>query len=171
MLQKTEIFNLSDSNMPSFLGFHTTFNAPFIPHTPYEDITVLADVGEEIERNMSNYLPTGRILKEDDITRQFLSGDFRPAESKISRHYKSSGEGRIELWDRKNGLKTVYANDSKLGWRLFYNAIADDFICLEPQTCMADCQDSEMDREWTGFDFIPPMESKVYVSRIYIDKL
>ena len=78
--QKTEIFNLSEQNMPNFLGFHTTFNIPFAEDSRSDDITVKAAIDDEIERNMKNYLPTGKILPEDDISRKIKNGEFKPFE-------------------------------------------------------------------------------------------
>lgn len=52
MEEKTEIFNLSAQNMPNFLGFRTTFNIPFVEGSVVEGITVKADLGDEIERDM-----------------------------------------------------------------------------------------------------------------------
>ena len=49
--------NLSDENMPVFLGFHTTFNTLFTENCLPENIRVYADITEEYERNMeTNYL-------------------------------------------------------------------------------------------------------------------
>ncbi|MEE1224831.1 MAG: aldose 1-epimerase, partial [Clostridia bacterium] len=167
-VQETEIFNLSDENMPLFLRFHTTFNIPFVKDSVSENVCVFAEVGDEIERNMSLYLPTGKILPSDTISKQFNSGEFAPLEKSISRHYRAQKSGAIELYDKVKKLRVIYENDEKFKWRLFYNGNADEFICLEPQTCMANCQNSPFDRDYAGFDYIKPYSSKKYTSRIYI---
>lgn len=114
LLQETCISNLSDTNVPVFLGFHTTFNVPFVKNGSAENICVFAEVEDEIERDMSSYLPTGRILPEDDISHQLKCGKFKPFGNQISRHYKAGKDGRIELLDKENGLKIIYENDKKL---------------------------------------------------------
>lgn len=169
--QITEIFNLSDRNMPNFLGFHTTFNIPFVEGSSVDGIVIKADLGEEIERNMKNYLPTGNILPIDDITRKIKGGKFNPFEKIISRHYKADCGGVMEIKDRTAGIKMVYENDDKFGWRLIYNGNADEYICLEPMTCMANCQNSPFERELAGFDYIEPDSSKVYISKIRLEEL
>ena len=68
LLQETCVHNLSGKNMPVFLGFHTTFNVPFIKNSKAENIRVFAEVGDVIERNMSTYLPTGRIIASVPIS-------------------------------------------------------------------------------------------------------
>ncbi len=168
--QKTEIFNLSNHAIPNFLGFHTTFNIPFIAGAVPEDITVKADVGEEIERDMENYLPTGNILPEDDITCRIKNAMFSPIERKVSRHYKTCGDGIMEIRDNGKRLKIVYENDKKFAWRLIYNGNADEYICLEPMTSMVNCQNSPFDRDFAGFDSIEPNTSKVYISKIRLEE-
>ena len=164
---KTRITNLSDTNMPNFLGYHITFKIPFLSDSAMEDIRLFAEVGDEIERD-TKYLPTGRVLPNNDITDRIRAGKFMPFEKIISRNYKAENSGRIELRDIKRNIKLVYENDEKFGWRLFYNGNADEYICLEPMTCMANCQNSPFDRDYAGFDFIPPHSSKEYISKIYL---
>ena len=170
MLHKTKITNLSSENMPNFLGFHTTFNIPFLKGALAENVRLYAEIGNEIERDR-NYLPTGKLLLYDDVAEKINIGEFMPLEKVISRHCKSKKGGQIELTDIKQGIKLVYENDEKFGWRLFYNGSADDYICLEPMTCMANCQNSPFDREYAGFDSIAPYSSKEYVSRIFLEKM
>ena len=171
LYQETEIENLSDKNMPNFLGFHTTFNIPFTEDAKSEDITVLCEVGDEIERNMAVYLPTGKILPPDDITKKMCDGTFKPFEKVISRHYKTEDGRKIEIVDSAKKIKVVYENDEKFGFRLIYNGKADEYICLEPMNCMANCQNSPFDREYAGFDYIEPGISKKYVSVIKVKEL
>ncbi len=171
LLQETSVHNLSDTNMPVFLGFHTTFNVPFAKGSASENIRVFAEVGDEIERNMAIYLPTGRILPQDAITKQFNAGTFVPVGTPISRHYKKENTGRIELLDISKGLKVSYTNDEKFGWRLFYNGDANEFICLEPQTCMVNCQNLDSGWDAAGFDSIGPNSYKNYVSQICVEEM
>lgn len=168
--QTTTVTNLSEENMPNFLGFHTTFNVPFLKGSSAENIKIFAEVHGEVERD-KNFLPTGKILEDDEITHKFLNGNFCPAKEEISRNYKIAGTGAIKIADEKNKIAVVYENDKKFGYRLFFNKNADDFICLEPMTCMANCQNSPFDRSFAGFDFIAPHKSKKYVSKIYLKEL
>lgn len=169
--QRAKITNLSENNMPNFLGFHTTFRVPFLEDSAAEDIRLFAEVGDEIERDMSVYLPTGKILPCDKVTDKIKSGDFMPLEKVISRNYKAEKSGRIELTDIRKGIKLVYKNDEKFGWRLFYNGGANEYICLEPMTCAANCPNSPFDRKYAGFDVIAPHSVKEYISNIYIEKI
>lgn len=166
-LQRTTVRNLSDENMPCMLGFHTTFNVGFAGEG---SVLAGAEIAEEYERNMKNYLPTGRKPVFDDVSEALASGSFSPIGRPISRHYRAGGEGRLWLTNVDRGLSVIYENDEKLGFRLIYNGQADGYICLEPQTCLANSPNSPIDRNEAGFDFIVPHEEKTYFSRIYITK-
>lgn len=170
LCQVTEITNLSEENMPVFLGFHTTFSIPFLQNGRAEDLRLFAEVGDEIERNMKTYLPTGKIKPPDEVTEKIKGGAFMPLEKIISRHYKSEKSGRMELTDIKKHIKLVYENDEKFAWRLFYNGNAESYICLEPMTCMANCQNAPFDRAYSGFFAIAPHKSEKYVSKIYLEE-
>ena len=166
---KAEIFNNSDENMPVFLAFHTTFNIPFIKGGKAEDIRFLADVGEEYLRDI-NYLPTGEKSK-DEILEKINTGEFRFDNTLVSKHCTASEKGRIELIDTVNKLKLVYENDEKYKFRMIYKSEDESYICPEPQTCLTNCVNMDVDRETSGFDYIPPKEKKEYYSKIYIEKI
>ena len=168
LIMEAEICNDSNENMPNFLGFHTTFNVPFVQGGNASDVRVLAEVQDEIERNMQVYLPTGKILPDDDVTKKLCQGQFMPFEKVISRQYLKKGRGRVALTDKKRGVSIVYEMDEKFGFRLLYNGNADEYICIEPQTCMANCPNAPFDREYAGFDFLPPKSKKTYVMKLYI---
>lgn len=169
LLQKTEIVNLSETNMPILLGFHTTFNSLFLENSKKDNVFVLVQADEEFERNKQNCLPTGRKLDFDNISKKIVSGMFNPFEKAISRHYSAGGK-KMVLYDKGNDISLVYENDEKLKFRLIYNGNADGYICLEPQSCLVDCVNSTLKKEETGFDFIRPDETKVYFSRIYLEE-
>ncbi len=164
------VANLSDKNMPLFLGFHTTFRTLFTRESRPEGIRIFADISEEYERNMEEtYLPTGKKPLFDAVSSSLADGTYKPFQEKASRHYRSRGSMSITDIDR--GLRLVYENDEKYAFRLIYNGGKDGYICLEPQTCLANCQNSPFSREEAGFDFLKPRESKSYRSRIFLEKI
>ena len=168
--QRAQVINHSDTNMPCLIGFHTTFNVCMTHESRPEDVRVLVELGEEYERNRKTYLPTGVKPKPDEVTRQLASGEFCPVGTPISRHYRASGEGRMELYDRGTGLRMIYRNDSTLGFRLIYNGDANEYICLEPQTSLANSSNAPIDRQEAGFGWIPPHRKQIYHSMITLIK-
>ena len=164
------VVNLSRLNMPIFLGFHTTFNTLFTKDSKPEDISVHTVISEEYARNMeTNYLPTGEKPAFDKISEALLSGSLKPYDCKISRHYR--GAGIMSITDLAKRLRVVYENDEKYKFRLIYNGGEDGYICLEPQTCLAGCQNSPFSREEAGFDFLKAGEMKTYRSKIFIEEI
>lgn len=170
MEQITAIENLSEENMPSFLSFHTTFRVPFLAGSAAEDVRVLAEVGDEVERGIT-YLPTGRLLPPDEIGREMNAGTFSPTSAPLSRNCFAAKGGRLELRDMKREIAAVYEVDKKFPFRLIYNGQADEYICLEPMTCMANCQNAPFEREFAGFDSIAPGEVRTYRCRLYLKPL
>ena len=164
------VSNFSEQNMPVFLGFHTTFNTLFTEKSRAENIRVYADITEEYERNMEiNYLPTGVKPDFDDVSASLAGGTYKPFEGKTSRHYR--GQGKMSITDLRNRLRVVYENDDKYGFRLIFNGGNEGYICLEPQTCLANCQNAPFPRSESGFDYISPRASKTYNSRIYLEEI
>lgn len=170
MEQRTEIQNLSSENMPVMIGFHTTFQIPFMENQSADDLRILADVTDLIERNMDTYLPTGKILNADEITKQFQQGIFLPCAYRISRHYKSGANGEMCIRDTKRNLSVRYENSANMGFRLLYNGNADQYICMEPQNCLVNYMNEEFDKKYAGFEYLPSGKSKIYISNISIIK-
>lgn len=169
--QRTKITNTSNENMPIFLGFHTTFNIPFIVGSSAENIRIFCECGNELERN-ADYLPTGRILPESDFERKINSAELMPFESKFSKHCTAMKSGKIEIRDLKEEIRLVYENDKKFTYRLFYNGNADEYVCLEPMNCAVNAvntsyNSNNLPQPWHA---LPPSASEEYISRIYLIK-
>ena len=169
LLQEVEIRNLSSENMPVFLGFHTAFRLPFAKGSKREALKVKVDIVKEYERNMSVYLPTGGILEFDEVSKSLADGSFVP-DKPVSRHYRSGEWGRMSITDPDRSLTVVYENCPEFAFRLIYGQ-GSDFICLEPQTCMADCANAPFPREETGFGYVKPGEKKRYWSKIRLENV
>lgn len=167
--QTVRIKNLSSENMPVMLGFHTTFNALFTEQSRPENIFVRVPIAEEYERNMENYLPTGKIPELDSVSRSLESGQFNPFLTPVSRHYRGASKNMV-IYDAGRDLSLIYENDDKYPFRLIYNGNADGYICLEPQTCIVNSPNAPFSREFGGFDWLPSGKSKSYTSRIYLAK-
>ncbi len=90
------------------------------------------DIAEEFERDMRNYLPTGVTPAFDAVSTALSNDEFCPFSQPISRHYRAGGERVLSITDTASGLRMVYENDEKYGFRLIYNGNVDEYICLEP---------------------------------------
>ena len=166
LLHTTKVHNRSESNMPVMLGFHTTFNARFCPGKG--QVLVRVPIAEEYERNMENYLPTGNKPAFDCVTSALNQGIFDPFSAPISRHYR--GNGKMVIYDKEKDLSVVYEIDEKLGFRLIYNGNADGYICLEPQTSLANSPNSPISRVEAGFGWLAPGQTVTYNCQIHIER-
>lgn len=166
MLHTVTVSNRSAERMPCLLGFHTTFNALPFPDSRPEDIRVQVDIAEEYARDMRTYLPTGEKPPFDALSAALADGSFCPIGQPISRHYRACPGGRMVLRDTRLGLTVIYAPDPGLVFRLIYNGAADGFICLEPQTPLANSPNSPVPRDEAGFDWIAPGEGRTFRSTI-----
>ncbi len=164
---KTTFKNLSNYNMPILFGYHTTFNSKF-----FKNAEPLVKVGfdYEIERDKTNYLPTGKLLEFDGVSKELLSGTFNPFSQKISRHYKCKNNDKIVIYDKNSNLSVVYKNGKNLNFRLIYNGNADGYICLEPNSSMANAANSPLSRDFAGFKYIKPNKKMVFKSQIQLVK-
>lgn len=164
---KTEFFNLSSQNMPILFGYHTTFNSVF---KSGGETAIKVGFEKEIERNMSNYLPTGKLLDFDAVSNKLLNGEFNPLSQPISRHYKCEKAFEMAIYDKINNLSVVYKNGKNMPFRLIYNGNADGYICLEPNSSMANAVNSPFSKEFAGFNYIKPHSKIVYNSQIKLLK-
>lgn len=164
---KTTVNNLSKYKMPIMLGFHTTFNSSFINDS---ENYVKVSIDSEIERNFNNYLPTGKLLEFDGVSKQLLKGSFNPLSQPISRHYKCKKHYKIVNFDKNSNMSVVYNNSKNLNYRLIYNGNADGYICLEPQNVMANAPNISKDRKVSGFNYIKPRSKIVFKSQILLLK-
>ena len=167
--QTVHITNLSGLNMPIMLGFHTTFNTLFTTQSLPKNIFVHVPIAQEYERSIENYLPTGQTPDLDHISSSLNNGCFNPFLTPISRHYRGN-PGNMVIYDAGRDLSLVYENDDKYAFRLIYNGNADEYICLEPQTCIVNSPNSPFSKEESGFDWLSPGKTKSYNSKIYITK-
>ncbi|MBQ3126697.1 MAG: aldose 1-epimerase [Clostridia bacterium] len=165
------VTNRSAERMPCLLGFHTTFNAIPFPDSCPADMRVQADIAEEYARDMHNYLPNGEKPPLDALSTALAAGTLCPIGQPISRHYRAAPNGRMRLYDVRQGLSVVYAPDPALGFRLIYNGTADGYICLEPQIALANSPNAPISREEAGFAWLEPYEHRSFRSTIHVHRI
>ena len=166
LCQIVQVINHSEQNMHLMLGFHTTFNSAFAGEG---ETVVYADIIKEYERDMAvNYLPTGNKPAFDSVSTAIKDGTFDPRTPGVSRHYRAGKDGQMWIRNKDKGVKLEYENDGKYAFRLIYNGDGSEYICLEPQTCLANAPNSPFSIEEAGFQYIEPGKKREFVSRIRI---
>ena len=158
----TTITNNSNLNMPVFVGYHTTFNLA-------KNSFVKVEIDSEYERDMANYLPTGKTLEFDEISNSLNDGTLDAYSTKLSRHYKAKKCGKIVVFNKNSNTSIVYINSKNLPYRLIYSD-GLGYICLEPQTCICNSANSPFPRKDNGFNFVKPNKKITYKSKILLLK-
>lgn len=169
LTQRVLVRNDSQVAMPLMLGFHTTFNSDFMQQGNRNAVTALVRSKQEFERDQ-HFLPTGHCPVADQVTKDLMEGSFCPFGEKISRHYRSAEESTMVLYDSSADWSLIYQNDEKYRFRLIYNGDANEYICMEPQTCLVDCLHSTMPWEDSGFLPLAPKEELQFWSKISLER-
>lgn len=166
--QTVMVVNRSDLHpLPLMLGFHTTFSLPF-GKGGADRFSMRAEVGDFIERDMTNYLPTGKIVPRDGFADALNKGTLCPAHEGFSRHYLAANDGVMEFCDRAAGVILRYDNSPNYTHRLFFRAEGADYVVAEPNSCMADAANSPLPRAITGFRTLPPQGEEIFTSSMTV---
>ena len=132
--QTVSITNNSDKKMPVGLAFHTTFSMPFIKGGDVKNIKMTLPVGEEYDRDMTDFSMTWETVDDKEFHQRLANGDVVPAEQFISRHFSRPHGAALRLTDTASGYSVVYDADDNFKYWMVYNGGNEDFLCVEPQT-------------------------------------
>lgn len=160
--QNIEIKNTSKQNMPFAIGFHTTFNA-----NGGMQIKLPAEC--EAERDMSSYLPTGKLFCDFAEKSALKNGQFLIDGTPVSKLYKLDG---CEILAKPRGKDAFlkYELDPKFKYAMLYSPDGKDAVCIEPQTYLTDCLNLDVDPYEHGFVYIEPSKTLQYHSCISVNK-
>jgi aldose 1-epimerase len=168
--QLISITNLSGSNMPTALAFHTTFRLPFGRNGRAEDIIMQLDTSCEYSRNMKNYLPDGQRFFDYPLKKEMEEGTYHPASHLTSRFFRMGDKKQLVLFDPVAGIQATYQALQGYGYWMLYNGISTDFLCVEPQSWLSNCPNAPFPRNETGFDYLVPGETRHYETNLRIEK-
>lgn len=160
--QTVTVKNRSEFAMPYALGFHSSFAIPFLSGSNASDITVMANVEKEIERN-ERYLPTGRTVL---VENSFLTFS---ADECVSKVCKATKHGKVKILDEKRRVFVEYVPDEKFLYRVFFNGGNKNFICAEAQTCNVNGLRTQSNDD--GFLLLAPFAQETFVSYIKISDI
>ena len=134
LTQTVSITNNSDKKMPVGLAFHTTFMMPFVEGGDVKNIRMTLPVGEEYDRDMTDFSMTWETVDDKEFHAKLANGDVIPAEQFISRHFSRPKGAALRLTDTESGYSVVYDADDSFKYWMVYNGGNEDFLCVEPQT-------------------------------------
>ncbi|AEV29406.1 galactose mutarotase-like enzyme [Sphaerochaeta pleomorpha str. Grapes] len=159
--QLVQLENRSNRSMPAGLGFHTTFNACFLPHTEPSDYKIKVSVGEEIELDRTTIIPTGNYLPDSPLLHELGKKGLQFSDKAISNHFTCDKNLHESLlFHVPSGRALRYTTESQYTfWMLFNGGGNQGFICVEPQTWMVDAPNSPLAPDQTGFMVLEPGQS------------
>lgn len=174
--QSATFTNLSETNMPMGMGFHTAFNIPFTPDGKRENYNLIASVSKQWELTADRQLPTGNLLELGEDA-AITSTGICPFTKVIDNVYSRTPitvdnkpfSGCI-LTDKGTGISVRYeASDDYKFWTLWNDFNEKPYFCIEPQTWIHNAPNLKLPADQTGFTFLKPGESKTYSSKIVVE--
>ncbi|NMM63979.1 aldose 1-epimerase [Clostridium sp. P21] len=174
--QTTSITNLSDKEMPIGIGYHTAFNVPFHEESKDEDYRIIASIGKRWVQDERN-LPTEEILDLTEKEKQYVNKGIIPLGYKIESHYTlkninvdgSEFHGAI-IEDISKKLRVVYEMGKEYKHMVIWNDMGDKhYVCIEPQTCVINAPNINLDDNITGFKTLAPKDTWKESAKIYVE--
>lgn len=168
--QTVSITNDSDKTMPVGLAFHTTFAMPFVKGGDVKDIRMTLPVGEEYDRDMTDFSMTWELVKDTAFHKLLENGEIVPAEHFISRHFSRPKGAALRLTDTKSGYSVVYDADDSFKYWMVYNGGNEDFLCVEPQTWINSAPQAPQKMGDVNIIGIKAGETRQFVTTLRIEK-
>ncbi|EFM09928.1 Aldose 1-epimerase [Paenibacillus curdlanolyticus YK9] len=173
LTQTSSVTNLGNKLMPSMLGFHTAFNAPFAPGSKREDITAHVTTGVRWELD-DRSLPTGKTIPMSPAELAIKSpAGGSPFAEQLDNHYSAepvNGRNVAEVVDHRIGVKLVYDAGTKFKhWMIWNNKASVNYFCPEPQINMVDAPNLNLPDETKGLVILRPGEAWTETSRFYVE--
>ncbi len=168
--QTVSITNNSKLKMPVGLAFHTTFALPFIEGGDVKNIKMTLPVGEEYDRDMTDFSMTWEKVCDKEFHKKLGNGDIVPAEHFISRHFSRPRGAALRLTDTESGYSVVYDADESFKYWMVYNGGNEDFLCVEPQTWINSAPHAPAKMGDVNIIGIEAGETKEFVTYMSVEK-
>ena len=170
LTQTVSITNNSALTMPVGLAFHTTFQMPFVQGGKLENIRMTLPIGEEYDRDMTDFSMTWETVDDPDFHKALENGEITPAAQFISRHFSRPKGAALRLTDTESGYSVVYDADDSFQYWMVYNGGNPDFLCVEPQTWINSAPHAPAKMGDVNIIGIPAGETKAFVTTMKVEK-
>ena len=178
LVQRLCVKNLGGTDMPLGLGFHTAFNAAFLPGSRAEEYRLSLTVSRQIPLDPERFLPAGGEIADNELLRALRGEGMPPQGAAVSCHLRGAAAGfsaassagapgEARLSHLPSGRALVYRTDPRyLFWTLWNQGGDKGFICPEPQTWTIDAPNSPLPPEESGFAALAPGAETTLVSSL-----
>jgi aldose 1-epimerase len=164
LTQTATVTNKGESPFPWGIGYHTTFNFPFVPGDALADCRFSLTAAKQWELN-KRLLPTGQLLDIPDsaaLNGEGIDLTGRPLDDAFLSSIAAGEEGNeAVLTDRTSGIAVTYRGDANFKHWVIYNGDSrQGFLCPEPYTWITNAPNLELDPKITGVLELNPGEEK-----------
>jgi aldose 1-epimerase len=176
--QTMTITNFGNEKMPIGVGYHTAFRVPFCENGYIKDYRVLASIDKRWEQN-ERLLPTSKLLELTEEEQKYHNKGIRPNKYELEAHYKLKSmdlkgkkiNGAI-IQDERNGIRVVYDMGESYKHFVIWNGLIDNnVLCIEPQSCIINAPNVDLDNSITGFKTLNPKEEWTGTTNIYVEEI
>lgn len=174
--QIIEFENIGDIDIPFGLGFHTAFRIPQNDSDSHakEYYQIMVSCGKQWELDEHGF-PTGRLIS---ATHDYNNGYPSPLAAPLAEHLQAAilPDDRnalpfhgAKIRNTKTNLELVYETDHKFtNWMIWNKNASDNFICIEPMTCIIDAPNAKIPEPLHGFTTLKPQEHWEAKNRLYV---
>lgn len=172
--QFVEFENNGDTDIPFGLGFHTAFRIPQNDAYSTEDYRILVSCGKQWELDKNGF-PTGRLIS---AVHDYNHGCVSPLAAPLAEHLQAavlSGSSDklpfhgARIQNIKATVEFVYETDQIFSnWMIWNKNASDNFVCIEPMTCIIDAPNANIPETLHGFTTLKPQQHWEAKNRLYV---
>ncbi|MCL6457686.1 MAG: aldose 1-epimerase [Gorillibacterium sp.] len=170
--QTATITNTGKESFPWGLGYHTTFNFPFVPSDPLSAcrFSLTADKQWELTER---FVPTGKLLEIPDALALNGAGITlvdRPLDDAFLSLVGAGGErNEAVLTDETSGIVVTYEADAHFKhWVIYNNDSTKGYLCPEPYTWITNAPNLDLDTALTGLAVLEPGKETIVHCQIKV---
>lgn len=174
LTQCVEFDNTGDTDIPFGLGFHTAFRIPQNNTCSKDDYRILVSCGKQWELD-ENGFPTGCLVS---TVHDYNHGCVSPLAAPLAEHLQaaplseSSGKPHFHgaiVQNIKTNTEFVYETDRNFpNWMIWNKNASDNFVCIEPMTCIIDAPNAKIPETLHGFVTLKPQAHWEAKNRLYV---
>lgn len=168
MTQQISFDNNGETEIPFGLGFHTAFRIPQNDSSDKDDYRIMVSCGKQWELDENGY-PTGSLIPTDY---NYLDRTVRPLAAPMAEHIQAASDASFHgarICNLKTGTELIYETDPAFtNWMIWNKKASDNFICIEPMTCIINAPNSGIPQHMHGFITLKPRQHWEAKNRLYV---
>lgn len=174
MTRRISFTNNGEAEIPFGFGLHTAFRIPQNDSFTKEDYRIMVSCGQQWQLDEHGF-PTEKLLPP---VYGFNEGNISPLAVPMAEHLQAVTLEKHHIRDMFHGavirnLRTntelVYETDPVFAhWMIWNKNAADNFICIEPMTCIINAPNTNIPENVHGFISIKPHACWEAKNRLYV---